>query len=138
MTRTPHSFSCAYDTRILYLLWQPFKCNNSKRLIHKLHLKGVTVGFQILYICVTSIKYTWHWLYNNSLSLLYELNGSTQLPCDVKPYPLTRADAPLYVLEGCVGSATGWMLPEIIKTYVLMQNMWKEFSYVSLIYTIIM
>ena len=54
--------------------------------------------------------------------MLCELNGSTQLPCDVKPYPLTRAFTPSYVLEGCVGSATGWMLPETTKTYVLMQN----------------
>jgi hypothetical protein len=70
--------------------------------------------------------------------MLYKLNGSTHLLCDVLPYPLARAVTPTYVLEVVVGSATVRMLAETIKAYVLMQNIGKEFSYVSLVYTIIM
>jgi len=58
----------------------------------------------------------WHWLYNNnSLSVLYELNVSTHLPSDVRPYPLTRAISPSYVLLSCGGSETGHMVSDTIK-----------------------
>jgi hypothetical protein len=122
---TPEYFTCS-DTA--------FQMHWEKRLINELHLKGVTVGFQIMNCCVTSIWSTWHWLYNNhSLSVLYKLNGSTHLPCCVKPYPLTRAVTFTYVLLRSVGSCTGWMVSETINTCVLMQNLGMEFCYISLI-----
>jgi hypothetical protein len=66
------------------------------------------------------------------------MNGSTHLRCDVMPNPLTVAVTPSNVLEASEGdgSTTGWMVPEIIKTYVLTQNIRKRFSYVLPIYTI--
>jgi len=70
--------------------------------------------------------------------VLYKLNGSTHLPGDVGPNPQSRALSPSYVLESSGGSATGRMVSETAKTHVLMQNLWQELSYISLICTIIM
>jgi hypothetical protein len=79
-------------------------------------------GFQITCCCVTSIRSTWHWLYNNSLSVLYDLNGSTHLLCDVLLYPVARAVTPWYVLEPDA-NGTGRMLSETIKTHLNAKHM---------------
>jgi len=139
-TRTTQSLLCLWHQNILSVLTQPLPCNDSKRLINDC-TKSVTDGFQITYFYVTSNTAMWKWLYNNKyLSVLYKFNGSTHLPGDVRPYPLTWAVAPSYVrlLEPYDGSETGQTWTETIKTHVLMQNIRKEFSYVSLICTIIM
>jgi len=44
---------------------------------------------------------------------------------------------PSYVLKFSGGSPTGLMVSETITTHVLMQNVWQELSYLSLICIII-
>ena len=139
MTSTPHSLSCALDTRILNLLWHSLSNAMNAKVSYSNCIKSVTVGFQTTYFCVISIRSLWHWLYNNhSLFVLYELNESTHLLGVVLPNPLAMAVTPTNVPAFDGGSGTGRMLSETIKTYVLMQNIWKKFSYVWLIYTITM
>jgi len=61
MTRAnPQSFLCLWHQNIIPVLTQPFTCNESKRLIHGLRLKSVTVVLQIMYFCVTSVRSMWH------------------------------------------------------------------------------
>jgi len=105
-----------------------------KKAHTRIALKSVTVGFKITYFCVISIRSMWPWLYNNNfLSVLYKLNGSTHIPSNVEPYPVTVAVAPTFGIELSVGSMTGRMVSETIKSHVLMRNIWKGFSYVSFI-----
>ena len=132
MTRTSHS---------VLVTTEYFTCSNTafamqfqKKAHKRIALKNVTVGFKITYFCVISIRSMWHWLYNNNLlSVLYKLKGSTHLPSIVEPYPVTITSAPTYAVELSIGSMTGRMVSETVKSHILMQNIWKGFSYVSFI-----
>jgi len=122
---TPEYFTCSNTA---------FTMQFQKKSPTRIAVKSVTVGFKITYYCVISIRSMWHWLYNNnSLSVLYELNGSTHLPSVKEPYPVSMAMSPTYEIDSSIGSTTGRMVSETVKTHVLMQNIWKGFPYVSLI-----
>jgi len=115
MTRNPHSLSGALDTRILNLLWHSLSNAMNAKVSDSNCIKSVTVGFKTAYFCVISIRSLWHWLYNNhSLFMLYELNGSTHLLCDVLPHPLTMAVRFTNKPALDPGSGTGRMLSKII------------------------
>ena len=115
MTSTPRSFSCALDTRILNLLWHSLTNVMNAEVSYSNCIKSVTIGFQIIYFCVTSIGSMWHWLYNNHcLSVLYELNWSTHLLCVVLPHPLAMAFTPAKLPAVVGGSPARWMLSETI------------------------
>jgi hypothetical protein len=73
---------------------------------------------------INEMKSIWHWLYNNnSLSVLYELNGLTHLLCAVLPHPLTRASRPSNVPVFAAASALGLVLAETIKTCLNTKHM---------------
>jgi hypothetical protein len=124
MTSTPHSLSCALDTRILNLLWHSLSNVMNGKVSYSNCIESVTLGLKTTYFCVNSIRSMWHWLCSNhSLSLLYELNGSTHLLCVVLPHPqtvqVTSAKFPAFV----GGSPAGQMLSETIDICLNANNM---------------
>jgi hypothetical protein len=124
------SWRWAVNSRNMPRVWSLIKCKWMWSLyqvdciyyVHKFHYKGVTVGFRIT--CFVKLESDPRGA-NCIIIILYlslQIEWVMHLPWRKLPHPLTVAIWPSNVPEIAGARLTIWMLSEITKTYVLMQN----------------